>query len=115
MGHFPAFIKNPLNRIASSSQYTQGIEGYLFDGLDGSQAALWECHETRTSQPHVHAFDEYMLVIEGHCRVTLPSGEVELGPGQELHIPAGTPQSVLVLAGTRTLHVFGGKRAERAG
>jgi hypothetical protein len=39
--------------------------------------------------------------------------QVELGAGDELLIPKGTPQSITVSAGTRTVHVFGARRAER--
>jgi hypothetical protein len=40
MPDFPDFARNPGNRIASTSQYTDDIEGYVFDGADGSQVAL---------------------------------------------------------------------------
>ena len=36
MKDFPEFMKNPKNKIKQSSQYTQGIEGFVFDGMDGS-------------------------------------------------------------------------------
>jgi len=41
MKDFPDFMKNPLNKIATESQYTPGIEGYVYDGADGSQMAFW--------------------------------------------------------------------------
>jgi hypothetical protein len=41
MDHFPEFMKNPANRIATSDQATPGVEGYVFDGVDGSQMAFW--------------------------------------------------------------------------
>jgi len=114
MADFPAFMKSPLNRIASSSQYTDDIEGYVFDGADGSQVAFWKARTDRTSKEHAHDFDEYVLVIEGRC--TAIAGDVtrELSAGDELVIPKGTRQSMSVTAGTRTMHVFGGRRAERA-
>jgi hypothetical protein len=37
MNEFPAFMKNPANRIAKANQATPGVEGYVFDGEDGSQ------------------------------------------------------------------------------
>ena len=40
MKAFPDFMKNPLNKVDSGSQYTPGIEGYVFDGIDGSQMAF---------------------------------------------------------------------------
>jgi mannose-6-phosphate isomerase-like protein (cupin superfamily) len=119
-------MKNPRNRIASASQYTEAIEGYVFDGADGSQVAFWRCAEDRVSREHVHDFDEYVLVIEGRATVILHEGahappldgglaerRIELNKGDELVIPKGTRQSMAVVAGTRTMHVFGGRRAER--
>jgi quercetin dioxygenase-like cupin family protein len=113
MRDFPAFIRSPQNRIARSSQYTDDIEGYVFDGADGSQVALWTSRADRISKEHAHDFDEYVLVIEGKCTAILEGRHVELVAGQELHIPKGTRQSMEVVAGTRTMHVFGGKRAKR--
>jgi len=111
---FPEFMKNPLNRIAASSQYTEDIEGYVFDGADGSQVAFWTCTKDRLSADHTHDFDEYVVVIQGKCTVTMGETAVELAAGDELLIPKGTPQRMAVSAGTRTVHVFGGKRAQRA-
>jgi hypothetical protein len=37
MKDFPAFMKHPANKISASSQATPGVEGYVFDGADGSQ------------------------------------------------------------------------------
>ncbi|MFZ5892711.1 MAG: cupin domain-containing protein [Myxococcota bacterium] len=113
MAEFPAFIKNPANRIARTSQYTDDIEGYLFDGADGSQVALWTCHASRVSSEHTHEFDEYVYVLEGHCVAVVDGQRIELPAGGELLIPRGTRQSMEVKAGSRTLHVFGGKRALR--
>ncbi|MFO0570059.1 MAG: cupin domain-containing protein [Polyangiaceae bacterium] len=113
MPRFPDFVRNPRNRLALSSQFTDDIEGYLFDGEDGAQVALWTCHADRASKEHAHAFDEYVLVIEGRCTVVVEGQRVELGPGQEFVVPKGARQSMEVTAGTRTLHVFGGRRATR--
>lgn len=113
MADFPAFVRSPENRIARSSQYTEDVEGYVFDGAGGSQVALWKCHADRASTEHVHPFDEYVFVIEGRCTAILEGRRVELLAGQELYIPKGTRQSMEVSAGARTMHVFGGKRARR--
>ena len=56
-----------------------------------------------------HDFDEYVLVIAGRCVVILGSERIELRAGHEIVIPKGTRQSMAVAAGTRTMHVFGGK------
>jgi mannose-6-phosphate isomerase-like protein (cupin superfamily) len=63
---------------------------------------------------HVHAFDEWFVVVEGSYVVTLDGREVRLGAGQELFIPKGTRIAGRVTAGTRTIHAFGGRRAGRA-
>lgn len=115
MGDFPSLVRNRANRIAPSSQYTEGVEGYVFDGADGSQVALWTCREERVSAEHAHPFDEYVLVIEGRATVIVGDSRTELHAGDELVIPKGTKQRMAVAAGTRTMHVFGGKRAKRAG
>ena len=113
MPDFPAFVRNPANRIALSSQLTDDIEGYVFDGAGHSQVALWKSHADRTSREHAHDFDEYVFVLEGVCTAVVDGERIELVAGQELHIPAGARQTMTVSAGTRTLHVFGGKRARR--
>jgi hypothetical protein len=38
---FPEFTKHPANRIARSDEATPRVEGYVFDGADGSQMAFW--------------------------------------------------------------------------
>jgi quercetin dioxygenase-like cupin family protein len=110
---FPSFVKNPANRIALASQFTNDVEGYLFDGADGSQVALWTARADRVSKEHAHDFDEYVLVIEGRGAVIIGDTRTELHAGDEMVIPKGTVQRMEVTAGTRTLHVFGGRRAER--
>ena len=65
MDAFPEFMKHPANRIVRSNQATPGVEGYVFDGANGSQMAFWTCGETATSAEHVHDYDEYMVVVQG--------------------------------------------------
>ncbi|MFZ5975686.1 MAG: cupin domain-containing protein [Bacillota bacterium] len=114
MKDFPQFMKNPLNRIRQASQFTKDIEGYVFDGLDGSQMAFWTCHHDRTSEAHAHAYDEYIVCVGGRYGVIINGETVTLHPGGECFIPAGTVHGGSCIAGTRTIHAFGGKRAERA-
>ena len=40
MADFPVFMKVARNRIALTSQFTDDVEGYVFDGADGSQVAF---------------------------------------------------------------------------
>jgi ethanolamine utilization protein EutQ (cupin superfamily) len=113
MAHFPTFMKNPANRIASVSQHTPGITGFVFDGIDGSQMAFWECSSDAVTAEHVHAFDEYGIVVEGRYVLMIDGQEVQVDAGQEYFIPKGTLIAGRVTAGTRTIHAFGGRRAER--
>jgi quercetin dioxygenase-like cupin family protein len=113
MKDFPAFMKNPRNRIKQSSQYTGDIEGYVYDGVDGSQMAFWTCRQNRISAGHSHDYDEYLVCVQGKYTVTMNGHTVALAPGNELFIPAGTLHSGECIAGTRTIHAFGANRAER--
>ncbi len=115
MADFPAFMKRPANRIATASQHTPGVEGYVFDGADGSQMAFWRVERDAATAEHVHEFDEWFTVVEGSYVLTLDGEEVHVGPGQEYFIAKGTRIAGRVTAGTRTIHAFGGRRAERAG
>jgi mannose-6-phosphate isomerase-like protein (cupin superfamily) len=115
MGDFPEFMKRPVNRIAKTQQATPGVVGYVFDGADGSQMAFWTCRETRASSAHVHDYDEYMLVVEGCYTLFIDGQRVSVNAGEEYVIPRGVGHAGEVVAGTRTIHAFGGHRADRAG
>jgi mannose-6-phosphate isomerase-like protein (cupin superfamily) len=117
MKEFPDFMKQAANRIAGSSQATPGVEGYVFDGADGSQMAFWTCRETVPSAAHVHEFDEYMVVVQG-CYTLIfyasaGSTRIPIKAGEEYYIPRGVLHGGEVEAGTRTIHAFGGHRTNR--
>lgn len=65
MDDFPDFMKHPANLIAKTAQATPGVEGYVFDGADGSQMAFWTCRQTAPSAAHAHEHDEYTGNIPG--------------------------------------------------
>jgi quercetin dioxygenase-like cupin family protein len=111
---FPEFMKQPLNRIATGSLATPGVEGYVFDGVDGSQMAFWTCRETAASAAHVHEFDEYIVVVAGCYTLIIDGERISIKAGEEYFIPRGVMHSGEVVAGTRTIHAFGGCRASRA-
>ena len=71
MSEFPEFMKRPANRISSPNQATPGVEGCVFDGVEGSQMAFWTCSETAQPAPHVHDYDKYMVVIEGRYTLVI--------------------------------------------
>src|SRR5215469_10220598 len=80
MNDFPNFMKNPANRIATSHQATPGVEGYVFDGIDGSQMAFWTCSQTASSAAHSHEFDEYMLVVQGCYTLFIDGKRIPVNP-----------------------------------
>lgn len=114
MADFPQFVKHPANLTAPSSPSGSAVEGYLFDGADGSQVAFRTCTETAISPQHVHEQDEYMVVVEGSYLLLIQGKQVELKAGQEYFIPKGIPHGSRVLAGTRSIHAFGGRRVVRS-
>ena len=108
-------MQHPANRIATTAQAIPGVEGYVFDGADGSQMAFWTCSQTALSAAHVHDYDEYMLVVRGRYTLVINEQRIPLNAGDEYFIPKGTLHSGDVVAGTRTIHCFGGHRADRIG
>ena len=113
MKDFPDFMKNPLNKVDPKSQYTPGIEGYVFDGADGSQMAFWTYKDTAKSKMHSHEYDEYIAVIQGQYTITIEDNIIPLNPGDEYMIPKGVVHGGEAIAGTRAIYAFGGKRARR--
>lgn len=87
MEHFPDFMKDPKNKIDPAQQNTPDIEGYYYQGADGSQIAFWECYSDRTSKKHVHNFDEYTICVSGEYIACFQDKEVVLRPGDELYVP----------------------------
>ena len=113
MDNFPDFMKHPANKITTSSQFTPGVEGYVFDGTDGSQMAFWTCRESAVSAPHVHDYDEYFAVVQGCYTLVIDGKRIPVKAGEEYFIPRGTWHEGQAVAGTRSIHAFGGRRAER--
>src|SRR6202041_2943737 len=101
MDAFPEFMKHPANRIIRSNQATPGVEGYVFDGANGSQMAFWACSETAISVEHVHDYDEYMVVVQGRCTLVIHGERIAVKAGEEYLIPCGVVHSGEVAAGTR--------------
>lgn len=106
-------MKNPLNAISTYSNYSAGIEGYVFDGAGGSQLAFWECRTGGSSAEHVHNYDEYFIVVQGCYTLIIGQERIAVRAGQEYFIRSGTTHAGEYVKGTRTIHAFGGKRAER--
>src|SRR5271166_6175086 len=113
MKDFPAFMKHPANRIATTSQATPGVEGYVFDGADGSQMAFWTCRETASSSAHAHEFDEYMLVVEGCYTLVIDGRKIPIKAGEEYFIPRGVRHGGEERGERRPSLPLGGGRGEQ--
>jgi quercetin dioxygenase-like cupin family protein len=113
LDHFPDFMKSTANAIDPRSQ-SKGVKGYVFDGADGSQMAFWESTVNVISAEHVHPYDEYFVVVQGEYTLIIGGKRIKMAAGEEYHIPSGVPHAGESPAGTRTIHAFGGRRAERA-
>jgi quercetin dioxygenase-like cupin family protein len=110
MNDFPEFMKDPKNRVPNKDQYSKDIEGYFFEGASGSQMAFWICHTAGVSETHTHPYDEYLVCIQGEYTLLIDDKEIPLKPGDEYHILKGTVHACRRIAGTRTIHAFGGRR-----
>jgi quercetin dioxygenase-like cupin family protein len=108
MDNFPDFMKHPANRIATSNESTPGVQGYVFDGADGSQMAFWTCSESAVSTPHVHDYDEYFVVLQGCYTLIIDGERISVRAGEGHFIPQGTLHPGEVVAGTRPSTLLGG-------
>jgi len=113
VNQFPEFMRRPANAVKQTSQ-AGGLEGYVFDGADGSQVVIWQCAQGGRSEMDTHDFDEYAIVAQGTFAGTIGGRAITLGPGDEYFIPAGVPHDGEYSAGYRAIDAFGGKRVERA-
>jgi quercetin dioxygenase-like cupin family protein len=113
MDNFPEFMRGASNRISSKDQYTPGIEGYVFDGIDGSQITIWTSKNGGEAIEHIHEYDEYFVVIQGQYTVIIEGKHIPINVGEEYFIPRGIPHGGKSIPGTRTINAFGGKRAKR--
>ena len=61
----------------------------------------------------MHDYDEYMLVVQGCYTLIIDGQRTALHPGDEYCIAQRVLHAGEGLAGTRTIHAFGGHRANR--
>lgn len=114
MKDFPEFMKSKKNHISINQQNMKDIDGYYFEGKDGSQMVLRTCYSDRISNvhEHEHEFDEYMVCVFGRYIIIMNGEEFVLNVGDELLICRGTIHSGICIPGTRIIYAFGGKRIE---
>ena len=64
-GRFSEFMKRKMNHIDSDQQNTSDIDGYYYEGADGSQICFWTYFSDRESKENVYEFDEYVVCVSG--------------------------------------------------
>jgi len=69
--------------VVHEAQHTPGVEGYVFDGADGSQMAFWTVEHDAETAEHVHEFDEWFIVVEGSYTLMLDGVEKRIDAGEE--------------------------------
>jgi len=112
MKDFPGFMRNRKNAIAEGSP-DSGIEGYVYDGVDGSQIIHWTCGVDGVSEEHCHPFGEYMVVVSGSYEMAVNGKKHAYPWGMNSMCLRMYPNAGRFTKGTRTIHCFGGKRAGR--
>jgi mannose-6-phosphate isomerase-like protein (cupin superfamily) len=60
-----------------------------------------------------HDFDEYFTVVQGCYTLIIDGKRIPVKAGEEYFIPRGVLHGGEPAAGTRTIHAFGGHRANR--
>jgi quercetin dioxygenase-like cupin family protein len=113
MDNFPEFMRQTCNRISSKDKYTPGIEGYVYDGIDGGQITIWTSINGGEAAEHIHEYDEYIVVVQGQYTIIIDGKRIPINIGEEYYIPKGLPHGGKSIPGTRTINAFGGKRAKR--
>jgi len=74
---------------------------------EGIVTAWWSDVPGARMAMHAHSFPETRWVVEGFLRVTAEGGAVELGPGDRLDLPAGTPHATEVIGLAQVIYVTG--------
>jgi len=67
---------------------------------DGFRMRTYQEPKARTFPEHSHPIDETVYVLRGSMTFTVAGKVYTLDVGEKLHLPAGTPHSVSVEAGT---------------
>lgn len=69
-------------------------------GIAGISFLLVEAPPGRGPRLHRHDYDEVIVVQQGHARYTAGSEQAEVGDGDTIAIPAGTPHKFVNIGAT---------------
>lgn len=76
---------------------------------DGYEVAVYTYREGTRFPEHAHAQDKCDAVVEGVLRIRVGEATYDLGPGDRLYLPAGTPHAAEVVGRTTVLSLDGTK------
>ena len=115
---FPAeFLMRPENEVVTD-QKAGGMKGYIYEGLNGEQLALWVARDGKAGycEPHSHDYGEYCHVLSGEYRLVLDGVEVcTLKAGDELYMEPGVVHSGWYTGDYRAIDGFEQRRFKRCG
>lgn len=74
---------------------------------EGMTTAWWSDVPGTRIDTHAHEFLEARWVLSGFLRVKIGAEAVELGPGDRLDVPAGTPHALEVIGLSPVVYVTG--------
>ncbi len=79
-------------------------------GAKGYSCGLWIDPPGQKWLNFVHETDELVLVVQGKIRLEVGEDAIEIGPGNEALIPAGSNHSVYNIGGTEARWYYGYRR-----
>jgi len=91
---------------------SEDVEVIFTDDASANEAAMRKTKRTASHKKINHGSGVY-VIVQGCFTLVINGERIPLRAGEEHFIPRGVPHSGEVLAGTRTIHAFGGHRADR--
>jgi quercetin dioxygenase-like cupin family protein len=89
MKEYPQVIRKKANKVAPSFVYAENCDGYVHDGVEGSQTVYWTYRGHAIESTHSHEYDEYLLVVEGSYYVLSQGKVTKVKAGEEYLISKG--------------------------
>ena len=115
---FPApFMMGKANEVLADSR-GGGLHGWVYDGADRSQVALWIAEGGKGGYcvPHSHDYAEYCHVLSGWYRLEINGEDAGvLHAGDELYIEPGVVHAGWYSEDYRAIDGFEKRRFNRAG
>ena len=99
---FPDAIKRQPRAASSASD---NLSGWVAD-MNKSQVVFWEVAKGFEVEPHVHAHDEYGVVLSGYCEVIINGVTSRYSAGDEFYIPGNVSHAAVMSDNYRALDFF---------